>query len=115
MMDIRHLNKTVCIFNDGVDCSNHFCNSCGWNPTMTKIRPAKDVIPDRLKAFLEKREITQAGFAEMVSVDPTTVSRWITKTQIPSVEMLRTICRVTGISADYLLGLENDNGQSIER
>ena len=71
---------------------------------------AIDTISDRLYEYLRDNRITQEHFAEVVDVDQTTVSRWITRAQTPSVDMLVRICDATGMTADYLLGLEDDYG-----
>lgn len=40
-----YLNKATvqevefpCKYNEGVSCTNHKCNTCGWNPEVEKIR-----------------------------------------------------------------------------
>ncbi|MBQ8359775.1 MAG: hypothetical protein IJX37_07705 [Oscillospiraceae bacterium] len=37
----------VCIINDGVECHQHNCTTCGWNPIVARQRLA--VIMGRLK------------------------------------------------------------------
>jgi transcriptional regulator with XRE-family HTH domain len=56
-----------------------------------------------LKTYLERKEISQAQFAQLVGVTQPTVSDWINGRMLPSTDRLVEISRVTGLSIDKLL------------
>lgn len=56
-----------------------------------------------LKTYLERNEISQAQFAQLVGVTQPTVSDWINGRMLPSTDRLVEISRVTGLSIDKLL------------
>ena len=33
--------EMICIYNEGVDCQEHKCGNCGWNPKVAKAREEK--------------------------------------------------------------------------
>lgn len=58
---------------------------------------------ESLKTYLERKEISQAQFAQLVGVTQPTVSDWINGRMLPSTDRLVEISRVTGLSIDKLL------------
>ena len=63
----------------------------------------------RLKDAIEKNGLTQKQFAEIMGVSEVTISRYVTENRYPSIDRLAKICRHLGVSADYLLGLSEEN------
>lgn len=62
-------------------------------------------IGDRLKYSLEIRKMTQREFAERLDMTEPTISRYIKGTRQPNADTIIAICRVLGVSADWLLGM----------
>ena len=60
---------------------------------------------DRLKYSLEIRNMKQTEFAEKIGVTATTVHRYINDERIPNADAVIQMCRVLGVSADWLLGM----------
>ena len=60
---------------------------------------------DNLKQLRNKRGLSQAELAEKLSVSVYTVRSWERNASAPSNEILVQICKMYGVSADYLLGL----------
>ena len=60
---------------------------------------------ERLAAIRGDNDETQAELAEKLSVSVYTVRSWERNASAPSNEILVQICKMYGVSADYLLGL----------
>lgn len=52
--------------------------------------------------------LTQKQLAEKLGVDPANITNWKTGKNIPSVETLYALCKLLNVSADYLLGLDEE-------
>ena len=65
------------------------------------------VIGERLAEVRKDHGDTQQSFAVKMNVTKYTVSSWEQEKSEPNHEMLVKICRLYGISSDYLLGLSN--------
>ena len=65
------------------------------------------VIGERLAEVRKEHGDTQQSFAVKMNVTKYTVSSWEQEKSEPNHEMLVKICRLYGISSDYLLGLSN--------
>ena len=65
------------------------------------------VIGERLAEVRKDHGDTQQSFAMKMNVTKYTVSSWEQEKSEPNHEMLVKICRLYGISSDYLLGLSN--------
>src|SRR5215831_12387594 len=68
--------------------------------------PAEDALPKTvvraLQRLLAQRELTQQQFATDLGVTPTTVSRWLSRSQGVPFGTLRKICRVLGVRLEDL-------------
>ena len=64
------------------------------------------MIGERLAAIRGDNDETQAELAEKLSVSVYTVRSWERNASAPSNEILVQICKMYGVSADYLLGTE---------
>ena len=63
------------------------------------------MIGERLAEMRKDHGDTQAALAERLGVSLPTVRAWEQEKSSPSHEMLVAICRLYGVSSDYLLGL----------
>jgi transcriptional regulator with XRE-family HTH domain len=65
----------------------------------------------RLRGLLEETDIEGKDFAEVMHVEPPTVSNWLNGKRFPRDEMLIQIADYFKVSLDYLLGrTDNKNG-----
>lgn len=63
------------------------------------------MIGERLAAIRGDNDDTQAELAKKLSVSVYTVRSWERNASAPSNEILVQICKMYGVSADYLLGI----------
>jgi transcriptional regulator with XRE-family HTH domain len=74
---------------------------------MKQIKPGK--IPDFKQRLNKLRgEMSNTEFAEMVGISRQTMGFYLNGDRIPDAEMLIKICKATGVSSDYLLGLSDE-------
>lgn len=64
-------------------------------------------IGKRIKEIRTEAELTQAQFGEKLSVSQDNVSLWEKGKGMPTVDCVILICKIFGVSADYLLGLKD--------
>jgi transcriptional regulator with XRE-family HTH domain len=70
-------------------------------------RPLKPQKPlTRLKKYLETQNMLQAEFATLCGVRQPTVSDWLSGKVAPSIENLKILSGVTGLTIDELLDCE---------
>lgn len=67
------------------------------------------MIGERLKEIRSDHGDTQAGLAKKINVSKFTVQSWEQGKSEPSHSMLVRICRIYGVSSDFLLGLTDDD------
>lgn len=60
-----------------------------------------------LKELRQKKGLTQAQVAKRLSLSKTAISGYENNIKNPSIEVLTQLSILYGVSADYLLGLEN--------
>ena len=66
-------------------------------------------IGKRIKKAMESKNMKQYELAEKTYITQTTISRYITGERTPDAINLKAICEALDVSADWLLGLgEND-------
>ena len=53
------------------------------------------------------KNLTQSQLAERIGVTQDSISLWEKGKRIPDTQYIIALCKVFGISADYLLGLED--------
>lgn len=62
---------------------------------------------ERLNELMDEKKLTATALANIIGVKDTTVLRW-RKGQInPTVDKIVLLCDYFGVTADYLLGLED--------
>lgn len=73
----------------------------------------RNPLPQRLKQAREARGLSQGGLAAALAertgeaLTQSAVSYWESGKNLPATETLRELCAVLGVSADWLLGLED--------
>lgn len=65
------------------------------------------VIGDRIKIIRKSNKISQVEFAESLNVTKQAVSNWENNNVQPSVDIIKRIALKYGVSADFLLELDN--------
>ncbi len=66
-----------------------------------------EIISVRIKEIRTERNLTQKEFGDILSVSQDTVSLWEKGKSVPTTEFVVSICKKFGLSADYVLGLED--------
>lgn len=61
---------------------------------------------NRIKVILAEKNKTNKWLAEQLDKDPAIVSKWVTNTTQPNVEMLIQISKCLGVSVNELLKIE---------
>ena len=72
------------------------------------------MIYDRIKLLREKRGLTQAELAKQLGITRSGVNAWEMGISVPSTQYIVELAQFFGVSADYLLGLENTTTVSVE-
>ena len=62
----------------------------------------------RLKEDIKNTGLTTVQLAETVGVSPEMITQYYTTKKLPALDTFEKLCRALDVSADYLLGL-NDN------
>lgn len=60
-------------------------------------------ITERLFAQMKEKKITQAELANAIGIAQPTIGHWKTRGTTPPMEYLPTICKVLGVSWEYLV------------
>ena len=68
----------------------------------------RNLLATRLSEYIKELGISKSKFAERVGVSAMSVSDWTTGKIQPNAESIYLICSTFNISADYLLGLEDN-------
>lgn len=67
-----------------------------------------DIFKERLVALTQIADVTQQKLAAETGIPQQTLSRYLTGKQTPDLERLVVLCNYFNVTADYLVGLEND-------
>jgi len=67
-----------------------------------------DIFSERLVELLNKVNVSQADFAKIIGKSFQVVSNYCNNRVKPSYEILYKICKEFGVSADYLMGLKDE-------
>lgn len=67
----------------------------------------------KIKELRKDKGLTQKQLAEMLDKSVTGVASWEQGLSEPSVNDIRSLCKIFEVSADYLLGLEDEIGSSL--
>lgn len=66
-------------------------------------------IGEKIKSLRKQQDITQEKLATYLNISYQAVSKWENGTALPDLSLIPAISNFFGVSADYLLGIENDN------
>ena len=69
-----------------------------------------DIFTERFCFALKQSKIKQKTLEEQIGVCKQSISGYKSGRTFPSIQTLRLICEALEVSADYLLGLENEDG-----
>ena len=69
-----------------------------------------DIFAIRLKELRTEKGYTQKQLAELIGTTDESVLPWEKGRSQPPIEFIRLLCKALSVSADYLLGLEDDTG-----
>ena len=67
-----------------------------------------NVLSERLRQILDRRGVSQDWLARQIHATPATVSRYLTSDRVPRGENVAAVSSALNVSADYLLGLIDD-------
>lgn len=69
-----------------------------------------DTFGDKIKQLRIEKRITQKGLANLLGISTTCYAGYEQNYREPDFKILKKICIFFGVSADYLLGLEDETG-----
>lgn len=69
-----------------------------------------DIFTERFNTALKQCTISQQKLADKIGVCKQCISGYKSGRTVPSIQTLRLICEALEVSADYLLGLEDESG-----
>ena len=69
----------------------------------------------RIREIRKKSDLTQHAFAQILYSTQSTIGKLEREELEPNIGMILKICRTFKVSADYLLGLEDEYGYPINR
>ena len=64
---------------------------------------------ERIKALREDNDLNQTQLAKAIHSTQQTISNWEKGYSEPNIEMIKALCKFFDVSADYLLGITNQN------
>ena len=73
----------------------------------------RNLFAQRLTELLDAHELSKRALATNIGVSAMSISDWSTGKVQPTAENIYGIAMYFHVSADYLLGLENDLGQKL--
>lgn len=62
---------------------------------------------NRIKELRKDKKLSARELADKLSVSDSTIIRWENGTMVPTIDKLYEIAKFFGVTADYLLGLED--------
>lgn len=65
-----------------------------------------EIIKERLREEIKHCDMTTAEIAEKVGVSPEMITQYCTTKKLPKLDTFAALCRTLGVSADYILGLD---------
>lgn len=72
------------------------------------------IIAKNLATLRRKNKLTQLELAQKLNYSDKAISKWEKGESLPSVEVLHTICKLYGVSMDYMVGDEKKEPKIIE-
>ena len=68
---------------------------------------------EQFRQMRKEKGLTQKKIAELLNTTDDTIFSWEKGRSEPSIEYIKKICCIFEVSADYLLGLEDEDGNKI--
>ncbi len=68
----------------------------------------------RLKELREEKNISQMELAKQTNISQSSIAKWELGKREPTAYNIVTLCKFFHVSADYLLGLEDETGRKTE-
>ncbi len=65
------------------------------------------VFGERLRELRTEHKLSAKSLGLKIGVSDSTIIRWENDTMLPTIDNLYNLCKFFGVSADYLIGLEN--------
>lgn len=62
---------------------------------------------EKLRELRIDKKLSAKGLGLKIGVSDSTIIRWENGTMLPTIDNLFNLCKFFGVSADYLIGLEN--------
>lgn len=62
---------------------------------------------ERLKELRTEKGLSAVKLAEILGVGDTTILRWESSRMLPTIDKLYEVCKYFGVTADYMIGLED--------
>ncbi len=75
----------------------------------------KNIFALRLTELLIENNLSKRGFAQKIGVSAMSISDWTTGKVQPTAENIYTVAVYFDVSADYLLGLEDETGEKVHK
>ena len=72
-----------------------------------------NLFASRLEALLKEHNLSKRAFAAKIGVSATSISDWTNGKIQPTAESIYAVSMYFKVSADYLLGLEDETGSKI--
>lgn len=87
---------------------------CQDNAVKITYNIAMDIFALRLRENRKFCGYTQQQLAKAIGTTDDSIYSWEKGRSQPSIEYLRALCRVFDVTADYLIGLEDETGTKIK-
>lgn len=65
---------------------------------------------ERISEEIKTSPYTQKQIAQLLGISESNITNWKKGENLPSVDILFKLCQILDVSADYLLGLEDETG-----
>ena len=65
------------------------------------------IFSERLRELRLDKKLSAKSLGLKIGVSDSTLIRWENGTMLPTIDNLYNICKFFGVSADYLIGIEN--------
>lgn len=62
---------------------------------------------ERLKELRSEKKVSAKQLGKQIGVSDSTIIRWENGLRVPSIDNLELLCVYFGVTADYLIGLED--------
>ena len=71
------------------------------------------IFSQRITEELKNAQYSQKEIAQILHISESNITNWKRGQNLPSVDILYKLCVLLEVSADYLLGLEDESGSKI--